>query len=185
MQSSGEQHHPPGVRSRRRDDGSGQAVKCSVASEDDHALLDRPTCSSSYPIRWRPRADHGQKRGRRKDQSSKRGLTNQRPLQKRFPINRGHVLQRRSSFGVSASPITFCRTEGSSAQPLTGEFSIGTSGENSSGDHTAQRMALLAGSRFSRVVLVGDLGARVSGHGSRRKAWCLARVLPILHVGMR
>jgi hypothetical protein len=28
-----------------------QAEKCSVASKDDHAFLDRPTCPSPYPIR--------------------------------------------------------------------------------------------------------------------------------------
>ncbi len=56
-------------------------VKCSVASKDDHTFLDRPTCSSSYPIRWRPSANHGQKRNRQQDRNSKRGLINQRPLQ--------------------------------------------------------------------------------------------------------
>ena len=49
IQSSGERHHPPGARSRCRDGGSGQAEKCSVASIDDYAFLDRPTCPHLIP----------------------------------------------------------------------------------------------------------------------------------------
>ena len=58
--SGGSRHQPPGARSRRRDDGSGQADDIS-AGLCYCALLDWPTCSSSDPIRWRPSADPGQK----------------------------------------------------------------------------------------------------------------------------
>ena len=69
-------------RSRRRDEGPGQAAKCSVAPQGDHALLDRPTCSSSDPIRWRPRRrPRTEARHRRQDQAQ-RGLTTKGPLQK-------------------------------------------------------------------------------------------------------
>ena len=51
-------HQPPGARSRRRDDGSGQAAQAQAAPrDDDRALLDWPTRSPSDPIRWRPCAD--------------------------------------------------------------------------------------------------------------------------------
>jgi hypothetical protein len=56
--------------------------------QGDHALLARPACSASDPIRWRPRnqpcaADPGQKRdpGDRIE-APKRGLTTDGPLQK-------------------------------------------------------------------------------------------------------
>ena len=59
--SGGSRHRPPGARSRRRDDGSGQADVISAGLRYC-AFLDWPTCSSSDPIRWRPSADPGQKR---------------------------------------------------------------------------------------------------------------------------
>ena len=49
---------PPKTRSRRRDDGSGQADVISAGLRYC-ATLDWPTCSSSDPIRWRPSADPG------------------------------------------------------------------------------------------------------------------------------
>ena len=51
---------------------------------DDHAQLDWPASSSSNPIRWRPRADHGQKSDPAIGQR-KKGLTNRGPLQKSIP----------------------------------------------------------------------------------------------------
>jgi transposase len=55
-------HQPPGARSRRRDDGSGQAAGSAAAPRGRPRVRDWPACSSSDPIRWRPRADPGQKR---------------------------------------------------------------------------------------------------------------------------
>src|ERR1700732_4228472 len=58
--SGGSRHQPPGARSRRRDDGSGQTDDISAGLRHC-ALLDWPTCSSSDPIWWRPSAAPGQK----------------------------------------------------------------------------------------------------------------------------
>src|SRR4030095_2130135 len=61
------------------DDGSGQAVAHQVASSArERRLVD---LSSSNPIRWRPCADPVQKRDPASGQR-KKGLTDQRPLQK-------------------------------------------------------------------------------------------------------
>jgi hypothetical protein len=69
----------------RRDDGRGKTADRSVAN--DHAQLDWPASSSSYPIRWRPTvagADHGQKSEPAKE--GRKGLTKNGPLQKeRYP----------------------------------------------------------------------------------------------------
>jgi hypothetical protein len=59
--SGGSRDRPPGARSRRRDDGSGQADVISAGLRY-FAILDWPTFSSSDPIRWRPSANPGQKR---------------------------------------------------------------------------------------------------------------------------
>jgi hypothetical protein len=48
----------------------------------DHAPVDRPASSSSNPIRWRPRADPVQKQDPG-ERTTKKGLTNPGPLQKR------------------------------------------------------------------------------------------------------
>jgi len=59
----------------------GQTAKRSVAH--DHAQLDWPASSSSYPIKWRPAvagADHGQKSEPAKE--GRKGLTKNGPLQK-------------------------------------------------------------------------------------------------------
>jgi hypothetical protein len=53
-----------------------------LRGDNDHAQLDWSASSSSNPIRWRPRADHGQKSEPAKGQR-KKGLTNRGPLQKR------------------------------------------------------------------------------------------------------
>ena len=50
----------PEAKSPRRDDGRGQTAEM-LRGDNDHAQLDWPASSSSNPIRWRPRADHGQK----------------------------------------------------------------------------------------------------------------------------
>ena len=52
-----------------------------LRDDNDHAQLDWSASSSSNPIRWRPRADHGQKSEPAKGQR-KKGLTNRGPLQK-------------------------------------------------------------------------------------------------------
>ena len=71
----------PGAFVPRRDDGRGQTANRSVAH--DHAQLDWPAPSSSYPIKWRPiefGADHGQKSEPAKEE--REGLTTKGPLQK-------------------------------------------------------------------------------------------------------
>ena len=59
--------------------------KCQRRHQGNRALLDRPTSSSSNPIRWRLGADPGQKRdpGDRIE-APKEGLTTDGPLQKRI-----------------------------------------------------------------------------------------------------
>ena len=70
----------PEARSRRRDDGSGQAAN--MADGTDHAHPRLADLSSSNPIRWRPRADPGQKHdpGGTDHSQVERRLDNPRPV---------------------------------------------------------------------------------------------------------
>src|SRR6266436_5761797 len=87
----------PEARSRRRDDGSGQAAMRVVASDHAHRRL--ADLSSPNPIRWRPRADPVQK------QVTGEGITLERGIDKPRPVTEARM---KSGYAVPACSCAPC-----------------------------------------------------------------------------